>query len=103
MGAAPKHWFGENPQQKARIEEYLSWQQHNIRAYCSMYFHQIILIPQMSGEPPNQRRVERFKVTQIFYHNSVQINPMKVECVILYLLLFVLVCGLGPVFVCVTS
>jgi len=55
------HWLGTTPVERARVDEYLSWQQLNIRINCAMYFQHKWFLPLLTGKPPNEKSIDKFK------------------------------------------
>ncbi|XP_041854881.1 glutathione S-transferase theta-1a [Melanotaenia boesemani] len=54
--SAADHWFPADLQQRARVNEYLSWQHLNLRAHCSKVFLFRVLYPFVMGaEAPKER------------------------------------------------
>ncbi|CAG5919270.1 glutathione S-transferase theta-1a [Menidia menidia] len=54
--AVEDHWFPADPQQQARVNEYLSWQHLNLRAHCSKVFLLKALFPFAMGfEAPKEK------------------------------------------------
>lgn len=54
------HWYPNDSQKMARVDEYMAWQHTTLRAHGSMYFRTIVIAPRMTGEPVNQKRAEFF-------------------------------------------
>jgi len=59
------HWYPENSQDQAKIDEYLEWQHANTRMSCALYFIHKKLIPAMTGSPPNEKQVEKYKSSML--------------------------------------
>ncbi|XP_037077523.1 glutathione S-transferase theta-1-like isoform X2 [Pollicipes pollicipes] len=55
------HWYPKDSQAQARVDEYLEWQHANTRLQCAMYFQTKWLIPMMTGEPVNEKRMKNFQ------------------------------------------
>uniref|UniRef100_A0A1Q3FIY1 glutathione transferase n=1 Tax=Culex tarsalis TaxID=7177 RepID=A0A1Q3FIY1_CULTA len=55
------HWYPKESRLRARIDEYMSWQQHNTRATCAIYFQYMWLRPRMMGTKVNPERAEQLK------------------------------------------
>ncbi|CAK6439963.1 unnamed protein product [Pipistrellus nathusii] len=51
---APDHWYPQDLQACARVDEYLAWQHTSLRRSCSMVLWQKMMLPQFLGErvPP---------------------------------------------------
>ena len=43
----PDHWYPQDSRKRAKVDEYLEWQQHNTRALCALYFQYAWLRPLM--------------------------------------------------------
>ncbi|KAL1377312.1 hypothetical protein pipiens_016350, partial [Culex pipiens pipiens] len=39
--AVADHWYPKDSRLRARVDEYMSWQQHNTRATCAIYFQYV--------------------------------------------------------------
>ncbi|XP_061586620.1 glutathione S-transferase theta-1a [Cololabis saira] len=52
------HWFPADLQQRARVNEYLSWQHMNLRAHCSKVFLLRALFPFVMGSEPTKERMD---------------------------------------------
>ncbi|CAB3383917.1 Hypothetical predicted protein [Cloeon dipterum] len=53
------HWYPEDRKLQARVDEYLEWQHINTRANCFLYFRAKLLLPILSGRPPNEEMIEK--------------------------------------------
>ncbi|XP_054282304.1 glutathione S-transferase theta-1-like [Macrosteles quadrilineatus] len=62
----PDHWYPQDSQLQARVDEYLEWQHLNTRLFCAMYFQYKVLRPVMSGKPADEKLVK-------FYYNGMQV------------------------------
>ncbi|CAG9771628.1 unnamed protein product [Ceutorhynchus assimilis] len=51
------HWYPENSQARAKVDEYLGWHPLNTRMKCALYFWHKWLIPIMTESEPNERKV----------------------------------------------
>ncbi|XP_035665215.1 glutathione S-transferase theta-1-like [Branchiostoma floridae] len=47
----PDHWYPSDPQQRARVDEYMAWQHMNTRFNSAGLFWKEVMIPQMTGKP----------------------------------------------------
>ncbi|OXB73280.1 UNVERIFIED_CONTAM: hypothetical protein H355_008256 [Colinus virginianus] len=54
----PDHWYPSDLQKQARVDEYLSWQQVNIRGKASKVFLIKVLIPLLAGQPLPPEKLE---------------------------------------------
>ncbi|XP_052545340.1 glutathione S-transferase theta-2B [Tympanuchus pallidicinctus] len=54
----PDHWYPSDLQKQARVDEYLSWQQANIRGKASKVFLCKVLIPLLTGQPLPSEKLE---------------------------------------------
>ncbi|XP_065595065.1 glutathione S-transferase theta-2B [Cyrtonyx montezumae] len=54
----PDHWYPSDLQKQARVDEYLSWQQVNIRGKGSKLFLIKVLIPLLTGQPLPPEKLE---------------------------------------------
>ncbi|XP_047447517.1 glutathione S-transferase theta-1a [Mugil cephalus] len=52
------HWYPADLQQRARVNEYLSWQHMNLRAHGSKVFMLRALFPVIMGSEPPQEKVD---------------------------------------------
>ncbi|EDS39819.1 glutathione-s-transferase theta, gst [Culex quinquefasciatus] len=57
----PDHWYPRNSRTRARIDEYMAWQQHNTRSLCAAYFMYVWLRPRMLGTTVRPERAEQIK------------------------------------------
>ncbi|MBN3289647.1 GSTT1 transferase, partial [Polypterus senegalus] len=55
----PHHWYPQDPKIRARINEYTSWHQTNTRPHAARVFILEVLMPRMTGNPPDAKKVER--------------------------------------------
>lgn len=51
------HWYPCDLQQRARVDEYLSWQHMNTRLHCSTFFWLNWLLPLRTGQTASERRL----------------------------------------------
>lgn len=57
----PDHWYPKDSKKQAKVDEYLEWQHNNIRAHCALFFQVKWLIPCLTGEEPNEKKVMNFQ------------------------------------------
>lgn len=50
----PEHWYPRRDLSRSRIDEYLEWQQTNMRPACSSYFQVKWLLPTVNKTRPNE-------------------------------------------------
>ncbi|XP_059475186.1 glutathione S-transferase theta-1-like [Neocloeon triangulifer] len=55
----PDHWYPKDSKLQARVDEYLEWQHLNTRAHCFLYVREKILLPILSGRPPNKHVIKQ--------------------------------------------
>lgn len=48
---APDHWYPQDLQARARVDEYLSWQHTTLRSCCTRVLWQKIMFPKFLGQP----------------------------------------------------
>lgn len=52
-------WYPKNPQDRARVDEYLSWTHNNIRIACGLAFFTKFRDPILTGVPADPKLVRR--------------------------------------------
>ncbi|KAL8576061.1 hypothetical protein ACOMHN_001411 [Nucella lapillus] len=64
------HWYPQDVQKRARVNEYLHWQHLNTRAQCAMLFQHLLIIPRMKGAAVDQAQVtkQRKAVQRVVKH-----------------------------------
>ncbi|XP_018016977.1 glutathione S-transferase theta-1 [Hyalella azteca] len=55
------HWYPQDVAKQALVDQYMEWQHSNIRFHGSLFFRHKILIPMMTGDPPRESSVERYR------------------------------------------
>ncbi|XP_071849308.1 glutathione S-transferase theta-3-like [Apostichopus japonicus] len=55
----PGHWNPGDDQTKARIQEYMSWHETQLRAHVTPYFVEKGIIPLQTGVPANEESLQR--------------------------------------------
>lgn len=53
------NWYPTDSKKAARVDEYLAWQHHNIRASGSLYFINKFVLPQMFGKETNEQKLAK--------------------------------------------
>lgn len=51
------HWYPQDDQKRARIDEYLEWYHLNTRLFCAKYVLVKFIKPFITGSNPNERQV----------------------------------------------
>lgn len=55
----PEHWYPRQPERRARVDEYTAWHQTNTRPHAARIFILEVLLPRMTGSPPEPAKVDR--------------------------------------------
>ncbi|KAF2355506.1 Glutathione S-transferase N-terminal [Trinorchestia longiramus] len=55
------HWYPKDIKKQAIVDQYLEWQHANTRFHCAMFFQYQWLIPRLTGAPPKQSTVDKFR------------------------------------------
>ncbi|GAB6023660.1 Glutathione S-transferase theta-1 [Chamberlinius hualienensis] len=53
------NWYPKDPKLAARVDEFNSWQQHNLRAHGSLYFMTKFIEPTLFGKPVNEGKLAK--------------------------------------------
>lgn len=54
----PDHWYPKDRYLQAKVNEFMSWQQLNIRLHGSMIFRSRVIAPILTGKPPDNKKIE---------------------------------------------
>ncbi|KAI1901030.1 hypothetical protein AGOR_G00055950 [Albula goreensis] len=55
----PEHWYPQQPERRARVDEYTAWHHTNTRPHAAKVFIMEVLLPRMTGQPPDPAKLER--------------------------------------------
>ncbi|KAI5088053.1 glutathione S-transferase theta 2, partial [Silurus meridionalis] len=55
----PDHWYPQQPQKRARVDEYTAWHHMNTRLHSSKLFITEVLIPRLTGQPVDDVKLQR--------------------------------------------
>ncbi|XP_047674958.1 glutathione S-transferase theta-2 [Tachysurus fulvidraco] len=55
----PDHWYPQQTQKRARVDEYMAWHHMNTRLHASKVFITEVLIPRLSGKPVDDVKLQR--------------------------------------------
>ena len=53
----PEHWYPRSLRTRAKIDEFLSWQQTNTRHACNLYYQTKWLKPLITGNEPDRKTI----------------------------------------------
>lgn len=54
----PDHWYPNNSQHRAQVDEYLEWQHLNTRLACAQLFQTLWIQPKMFGKPVDEKKLK---------------------------------------------
>ncbi|XP_006640254.1 glutathione S-transferase theta-2 [Lepisosteus oculatus] len=53
------HWYPQDPERRARVDEYTAWHHTNTRPRAAKVFMLEVLLPRMTGQAPDPSKLER--------------------------------------------
>ncbi|CAN9512817.1 unnamed protein product [Ophioblennius macclurei] len=55
----PEHWYPQQPERRARVDEYTAWHHSNTRPHAARVFILEVLLPSQTGVPVDKERLSR--------------------------------------------
>ncbi|KAE8573771.1 hypothetical protein A483_HHAL012259 [Halyomorpha halys] len=61
----PDHWYPKESKAQAKVDEFIEWQHLGLRLPCGFYFRLQWLEPKITGKPPKESDLKRFKALML--------------------------------------
>ncbi|KAK6638437.1 hypothetical protein RUM44_008866 [Polyplax serrata] len=58
----PDNWYPKDIKKQAKVDEFLEWQHISKRVPLSMYFINAFLKPKLTGNPPKEEKLKKFRI-----------------------------------------